>query len=160
MKKLFLFFLTIIAVTTLQAQTGKSAEHPASKSVYAELLGGGIGFSANFDSRFIAQNGFGYRAGLGVVPLKGNTVITIPIGLNDLFGHGPSFFEVEVTGTILTKTSGTFNGKTVSPVFIYPHVGYRYSKPSKSFLGRIYAGPMFYGSNIIPFAGLSLGYTL
>ena len=36
MKKLFLFFLTIIAVTTLQAQTGKSADHPASKSVYAE----------------------------------------------------------------------------------------------------------------------------
>ncbi len=160
MKKLFLFFFGTLAMTTLHAQSAGSSEVATSKSVYAEVLGGGLAFSANYDSRFAGHNGFGFRAGLGVVPLKGNTVITIPLGLNDLFGHGPGYFEVEVTGTVFTETSGKFNGKSVSSVFLYPHIGYRHTRPSKSFLWRIYAGPMFYGSAVVPWLGLSLGYTL
>ena len=159
MKKLSLLLMGAISLLSLQAQSDQS-QSVTSRSVYVELLGSGLAVSANFDSRFNGSKGFGYRLGLGVVPLKSSTVLTIPLGVNAILGSGPSYFEAEATATILTTTTGKFNGKSVSPIFIYPHVGYRYTKPSKSFIGRICAGPMFYGGGVIPYAGLSFGYTL
>lgn len=160
MKKLFLILVGIISVTSLKAQSDNSESAVTTKSVYGELLGSGLAISANFDSRFSGTKGLGYRIGLGFVPLKGTSAITIPFGLNAIFGKRSSFFEAEFTATVLTTSSGKFNGKSVSSVFLYPHIGYRYTKPAKSFFGRIYAGPMFYGSELVPYAGISLGYTL
>ncbi|HVZ95535.1 MAG TPA: hypothetical protein VG847_01570 [Chitinophagaceae bacterium] len=160
MKKLLLILTGVISITSLKAQSDNPESGVTTKSVYAELLGSGLAFSANFDSRFNGTRGLGYRMGLGVVPLKGNTALTIPFGLNAIFGKKSSFFEAEFTATVLTSSSGKFNGKNASAVFIYPHVGYRYTRPAKSFIGRVCIGPMIYGGEIIPYGGLSFGYTL
>ena len=159
MKSIFLFFLNMLVVNSMRAQADASFAG-TTKSVCAEVLGAGIGFSANFDSRFKGQNGLGFRAGLGFVPVTGITILTIPLGVNYITSKRSSHFEAEFTGTVFTSTNGKFNGDKISPVFLFPHVGYRYSKPSKSFLGRIYGGPMFFGGITLPFAGISLGYTL
>ena len=160
MKKLFLILLGALSCTCLKAQS-ESADIPAtSRSIYVELLGSGLAFSANYDSRFSGSKGFGYRVGIGFIPLKGSTPLTFPLGVNAILGNGPSYLEVEATATILTSTKANFNGKKASGIFFYPHIGYRYTKPTKSFIGRIVAGPMFFGSKVIPYAGLSLGYTL
>jgi hypothetical protein len=161
MKKLFFFLLVIIPMISLKAQSDQSSGADAtSRSVYAEILGGGIGFSGNFDSRFRGANGFGFRAGIGVLPATGATILTVPLGLNYITGSHSSHFEAEFTATVFTVTNAKFNGKTISPVFFYPHIGYRYSKPTRSFLGRIYVGPLFFAGHVLPFAGISLGYTL
>ncbi len=160
MKKLCLLFFSTITIISLRAQSGTTPGDITSKSVYVELLGSGLAFSANYDSRFSGSKGFGYRVGIGFIPLKGSTPLTFPLGVNAILGHGPSYFEVEATATILTSTKANFNGKKASGVFIYPHIGYRYTKPTKSIIGRIIAGPVFFGSKVIPYGGLSLGYTL
>jgi hypothetical protein len=158
MKKLLLFFSGLIIVVSLKAQSSASQGSPASKSVYLELLGSGVIFSVNFDSRFKGQNGFGYRVGIGngVSP----SIFIIPLGVNYLTGKGPGHFEAEFTASILTK-SRSYNHKVYStPVLMYPHIGYRHSKPGKSFLWRINAGPLFEPSGrLIPYLGFSLGYT-
>jgi hypothetical protein len=160
MKKLILMLIGVTVITSLKAQSGNSEPTGTSKSVYVEVLGSGIGFSANFDSRFMGSKGFGFRVGVGYVPLTGASTLTIPFGLNYITGAKSSHFEAEATATVLTASGGKLNGKTVSALFIYPHIGYRYTKPSKSFLGRIYAGPILFNGHALPFAGISLGYTL
>ncbi|MCC7400636.1 MAG: hypothetical protein IT214_04035 [Chitinophagaceae bacterium] len=160
MKKLCLILLGVASITSLKAQSDNTQGTVTSKSVYIELLGSGLAFSANFDSRFNGRKGLGYRIGMGFVPLSRRTTLTFPLGVNAILGHGPSYFDAEATATILTSSSGKFNGKEVSRVFIYPHIGYRYTKPTKSFIGRVYVGPLIFSSKVLPFAGLSLGYTL
>jgi len=160
MKKVILVLGCFMVLASANAQSESGETSGTTKSVYAELLGSGLAISANYDSRFSGNKGLGYRVGLGFVPLKGATTLTIPFGVNAIFGKRYSFFEAEFTATILTTTTGKFNGKQASAVFLYPHIGYRYTKPSKSFIGRILAGPMFYGGEVIPFLGISLGYTL
>ena len=160
MKKLCLILLGVVSITSLKAQSDQPERTVTSKTVYIELLGSGLVFSANFDGRFSGNKGLGYRIGMGFVPISGRTTLTFPFGLNALLGHGPSYFEAEATATILTSSTGKFNGKEVSKVFIYPHVGYRYTKPTKSFFGRVCVGPMIFGGKVLPYAGHSLGYTL
>lgn len=159
MKKLLLFLLGFIILISLKAQSSVSQGNATSKSVYLELLGSGISFSVNFDSRFKGQNGFGYRVGIGngISP----NIFIIPFGVNYLTGKGPGHFEAEFTASVLTQ-SRSYDHKVYStPVLIYPHIGYRHSKPSKSFLWRINAGPLFIpDGKLTPYLGFSLGYTL
>jgi len=158
MKKISLFLLGIALIFTAKAQENNSDRTGTSKAVYAELGGGGIGFSANFDSRFQGHTGLGFHAGIGFLPASNRSVISFPIGINTLIGKGASHFEAEVTVTPITAKA-TFNKKT-SSIFIFPHIGYRYTKPARSFNFRINAGPLIFVGKVIPWAGLSFGYTL
>ncbi len=64
---LLIFFITIsISVSAQENKYESSAER--AKSVYIELCGNGIEFSANYDFRFAKkQDGFGARAGIGLL---------------------------------------------------------------------------------------------
>jgi len=157
MKKISLLLLCIALIFTAKGQENKPDGAGTSKAVYAELGGSGLSFSVNFDSRFKGNNGLGYRAGIGFLP--GNrSLLTFPLGINTLIGKGPSFLEAEVTVTP-SSLKAKFH-KTTSSIFIFPHIGYRYSKPSGSFNFRIYAGPLLVAGDVLPWAGLSFGYTL
>lgn len=161
MKKLFLVLLGIVSIISLKAQSDNNdGGTAASRSVYLEVLGGGVGFSANFDSRFSGQKGFGYRVGIGMVPVTGSSVITIPIGFNYMLGRGSSHFVAEVTGTYFSDKNVKIHGSSDNFIIFYPHIGYRYTKPTKSFMGGVYVGPLILGGNTVPWLGLSLGYTL
>ena len=162
MKKLFLSLLGMLSLISLKAQSDQpTAPESTTKSVYVELGGSGLVTSVNFDSRFKGSDGFGFRVGVGAIPLSSVTIVTIPVGLNYITGKGSSHFEAEVTGTFLTATKNAkFLSKALGGVVVFPHVGYRYTKPTKSFFGRIYLGPLFFGGYTLPYAGISLGYTL
>ncbi len=139
------------------ANTGKP-----SMAVYGEFGGSGLIFSGNFDMRFKGHKGPGFRAGIGFFAASDVSVVTFPLGLNTLIGNGPHYFELGASAT-LTTASVTFFDDTEkeSAWFFMPHFGYRYSKPSKSFNGRIYVGPVIAGgSAFFPWGGLSVGYTL
>ena len=144
----------VIACSQAQAQNSS----PATKSVYGEIGGAGLAFSANFDGRFRGFNGIGYRIGLGFLPLTNRSIITVPLGINVLLGKGPSFFEGEVTGTLVSSSAKFKNN--VTSWFVYAHVGYRYAKPSGGFLFRLNAGPLLLSGHVYPWAGLSFGYQL
>jgi hypothetical protein len=163
MKKIFLILSAFISSSVcLFAQSEKSGEiSTTSKAVYGEFGGSGLLFSANFDSRFKGSKGLGFRVGIGGAGGTGGAIITFPFGLNVLTGENAHHFEGGLTATFLTGTGDLSFGDTDASTWIFmPHLGYRYSKPSNSFNGRIYVGPLiFNGAVFFPFGGLSIGYT-
>lgn len=163
MKKLLLILIGVASMIYVKAQlnidddasTGGHAH--TNKSVYGEAAGGGLIFSANFDSRFPGAANLGYRVGLGLFP-GSNTIVTIPVGLYYLIGSAPNYFEVEATGTVGTSEANFEHHK--SNFFFYPHIGYRFNKDSNALFFKIEAGPLFVAGKVYPFPGLGLGYTL
>lgn len=167
MKKIILIILGFVLIAgTAQAQNGKEGSEStvqATKAVYGEFGGSGLIFSGNFDMRFKGHKGLGFRLGIGYAAASDISVVTVPLGLNVLVGNGPHYFELGASGTLTTASVTFFDDETEkgSAWFFMPHLGYRYSKPSKSFNGRIYVGPVIAGgSAFFPWGGLSVGYTL
>jgi hypothetical protein len=164
MKQIILVVLCIVLITgSVQAQKDKSGSEntgPASKAVYGELGGSGFLFSANFDSRFKGSKGLGFRIGIGGAGGTGGGILTIPFGLNALTGNGPNYFEGGITATFITGDI-SLSDNNAGSWFVLPHIGYRYSKPTKSFNGRIYVGPFITSDFVFfPFGGVSVGFTL
>ncbi|MDR0834274.1 MAG: hypothetical protein LBN93_08860 [Candidatus Symbiothrix sp.] len=119
-------FLLIAAMllgsnSLLRAQEGVEVE-TSGRQFYVEMGSLGGLFSANYQSRFSPSErlGWGYHAGLGFTLVdtygydygygsnyndENNTVYTIPVGLNYIFGkaNSPHTFEAGAGVTFLTK---------------------------------------------------------
>lgn len=153
MKKILLVIVCLLStMMLLQAQ--------GNKAVYGELGGNGLVFSANYDARFSKkENGFGFRAGVGLGAGIGLTVVTFPVGINYLIGEAPHHFELGMGATYVSATIDLFDSKETGGGFIYmPTVGYRYAKEKKGFVGRIYVGPIIIGGQaFFPWGGISAG---
>lgn len=159
-KTLFIGLLSFSFFLSAFGQTEDASPAPTSKAVYGEIGGSGLAFSANFDSRFKGYKGLGFRVGIGGAGGTGGGILTFPVGLNVLAGKkGPHFFEAGATVTLVTDAFD-IGDEGGSGWFALPHFGYRYSKPSSSFNGRIYVGPFITsGLFFFPFGGISAGYT-
>ena len=159
MKKIILILLSLpVLAKSSNAQSENSG--PASMAVYGEFLGSGLTFSANFDMRFKGYRGLGFRIGAGYAGADGDGIISFPLGINALLGKGPHHFEVGASATLVTDTYSGFDDGA-SSWFFHPYFGYRYTKPSNSFNGRIYVGPIIAsGFSFFPYGGISVGYTL
>lgn len=73
------------------------------QSVYAEVLGSGIFYTVNFDTRFSNQyKGLGMRLGLGVFPGSDPTII-IPAHVNYLLGSGRHKLEIGLGMTTILE---------------------------------------------------------
>lgn len=147
------------------------------KSVFFELGGNGLGFSANFDSRFSkAEKGFGFRAGIGFIPALNQgdadilfpstpALLTIPFAINHLAGNAPNYFEsalgltyVHVSGTVSSDFWGYSEDVTGSAVAFVPSIGYRFARSGKGFQGRIFISPIIGSGGAAFWGGLSAGY--
>ncbi len=152
---------------------------PTPKAVYnktfiAELGGAGVLFSANFDSRFDANErlGFGYRLGLGFTTVDESTngfnyktvsVPTIPFGVNYLFGkpNSANIFEVGAGATILTKKKSILNYNDYNEGHFLGHFEFQYRRQpiDGGFAWRIGFTPIINpDGDILPFAGIGIGY--
>ncbi len=131
------------------------------KAVYGELGGNGLVFSANYDMRFTkAENGFGFRVGVGYAGGTDVSVVTFPVGINYLTGKEAHHLELGIGVTPVTATVDIFNDEDAkgSTTFIMPTIGYRYAKVGKGFIGRIYVGPVIVGGGFFfPWGGISAG---
>ncbi|MVN89831.1 hypothetical protein GO816_01700 [Mucilaginibacter sp. HME9299] len=141
-------------------------EGPRAQSVYAELAGPGLLFSANYDTRFSkARNGWGARAGAGYLSADNNSILTLPVQINYLLGKQGKYFEVGL-GATFVSTKGSNNDDNF---FVFDDAsttigtmtfGYRYQPIDGGFNFRASLNPIFNKSNFIPYYfGLSFGYT-
>lgn len=149
---------------------------PGQTSFYAELGGPGILFSANIDRRFKASRlGFGWRFGIGFVTADESTidqngyysyepasVITVPAGLNYIFGKedSPHTFEVGAGVTYAGKKLDIYNfydDKTSQWFGTFTFM-YRRQPVNGGFSWRIGFTPLVAKGYIQPAAGVSLGY--
>ena len=169
MKKVFLTTVIVsIAICSLHAQ--------ANKSVFLEVGGNGLGFSANFDSRFTkSEKGFGFRAGVGFMPPTHSEtdiiypstpfMLTVPLAINHLAGKAPNYFEsgigityVYTSGNVSSEFWGYSEDATGSSLAFVPSVGYRHAKTGKAFQWRTVISPVFGPGGAMFWMGLSLGY--
>ena len=179
MKKL-IGVLTLLAVAfTSEAQTdGKSTG--TSKLFFAEAGGPGILFSANFDSRFKPQTrvGLGFRAGVGftladdesftvqngIYSSRTNSIVTVPIGLNYLFGKpsSPNMFEVGAGITVLSKKASILSYNDYKERNLMGHFEFMYRRQpvDGGFSWRVGFVPIINtDGDIFPFAAVGLGFT-
>lgn len=161
MKKICILITIGFVFFSANAQKEASmSSGPASKALYGEFGGSGILFSFNYDQRFKGHKGLGFRAGFGMLAAGGEALISIPVGINGLALEGPHHIEYGFSGTLFSDTYSGFDEGSSTWIFM-PHIGYRYTKPSNSFNGRVYIGPIVAdGFTFFPFGGLSVGYTL
>jgi len=179
MKKILLAFsLSILTIAQLVAQdkTPVSAEKKLStyepgdraQSVYFELLGAGLTYSFNYDSRFQnTLNGLGGRVGVSYLSADGNSIFTAPIMLNYLLGKHGKYFEMGVGATFVNFDSNKANNSNNEILFVessgvYGNMvfGYRKQPVDGGFMFRAGISPIFNANNFLPYYGyISLGYS-
>jgi len=160
---LLLFAVGIITFNSVQAQV---AERTKSQGVFVEVLGNGLIYSVNYDTRFSQRfDGFGGRAGIGYIAIEGTRLTTMPFLVNYLFGKEKHFFEIGVGTTFLAASD---NSATIGPVgdrerdsaFIGTmSLGYRLEPTDGGFTFRAGITPFFDSSIFWPlWPQVSFGY--
>ncbi len=86
------------------------------KIIFLEGLGAGVYASVNFDMRFKKDenDGFGFRAGVGNSFILDENIMTIPLGVNYVFGKRKHGLLAGVNGTVgvfKRLRPGAFNRK-------------------------------------------------
>ncbi len=141
------------------------------QTVFFELLGAGLLYSANYDTRFSNMpDGLGARVGIGFTSLDGKSFFSAPVQLNYLLGNGNKFFEIGVGATYLSINDREhddfdFNDDDIfldfddgKAVFGTLNFGYRY-QPANGFSFRTGITPIFNSNGFLPYwFNVSFGY--
>ena len=153
MKQNLLFFAFLFVATTFSF--GQRAQ-----TVYVELLGNGIIFSANYDTRFTnTPDGWGGKIGLGYVGSDGSSALTIPLQVNHLLGKDGKYFEIGLGATYVGGTTDNFDDFEDDLIGTMTFA-YRRQPVDGGFNFRVGVTPLFDENTFWPFwFGLSLGYT-
>ncbi len=166
-KTSFLSFTTLILfmglfVNISMAQDGLRTR---SQSVYMEVLGNGLTYSLNYDTRFgQSLKGIGGRIGIGYVALDGNSLTSVPFVVNYLFGKDKHYFEVGAGATLLSAAASSDfgpvgSGEKGSTFIGTMSLGYRLEPLDGGFTFRAGITPLFDRSTFFPFwPQVSFGY--
>jgi hypothetical protein len=108
-KQLFLvsifLFVSAIAVHAQDNASNASADDELqnrAQSVYFEILGPGVLYSFNYDSRFQnTPDGLGGRIGVSLIVADGSSLFTLPAMVNYLLGNDGKYFEMGLGATYL-----------------------------------------------------------
>ncbi len=154
-------YLLLIAGFTLFASPTFAQE--ATKTVFVELGGNGLIFSANYDMRFGDKiNGLGARLGLGYVGggSAGATVVTVPAMINYLLGKDGKYFEVGAGITYISAgTDFIDDGFSDSSLLGAMTFMYRSQPVNGGFMWKIGFTPILAEGIFIPYwVGLGIGY--
>jgi hypothetical protein len=150
--------VAFVLLTGIMTSMGVHAQKPV---VYGEL--GGPGFASfNIDMRFSkADDGFGFRAGVGGFSLEDNDgVLTIPIGINYIASKDKkNYFETGVGVTYLSDQNSNNNDQLFGDTFGHLTLGYRRQRPDGGFFFRAALNPVFGKFGFFPFyGGVAFGY--
>lgn len=176
MRKKCLYFVVFTSLFLILNQSLFAQEEKiANKTFYAELGGGGILMSVNFDKRFDSNSklGGGFRIGIGYGMgyasewgYKTKTFYSIPVGLNYVFGKPNSTASFELGGGITFLTQNVWTDFILDYVETGHSLGYftfmfRLAPPDGGFSFRVGYTPLV---NLVPtidwirMGAISLGY--
>ena len=159
-----------IATPNAQAQEALSRSRDlnfARNSIFLEILGNGLLYSLNYDHKIF--NHLSARIGgmyLGVsedISDERVSLLLVPLMANYLVGSGSSRLEIGAGLTLgsvggnIDAAGGDFDEGGIAA--FTSTIGYRLQPTDGGFLFRIGFTPVFTGSGILPWAGLSLGGT-
>jgi hypothetical protein len=172
LKTMLVCLLANFLYTTSSAQTqatptpADSAKITRPQTLFVELLGPGVTFSANYDTRFFKKHdGLGIRIGIGYFVDEDLTLTTFPVQINYLLGKKGKFFEIGAGATYASLKDKNGGNTTVlsfgdaSTVIGSLTFGYRYQPVDGGFSFRGSFNPLFNSRSFVPYLGLSFGYT-
>jgi hypothetical protein len=170
MKTAVLFFILLLALDSVsQTLNAKPMGTYHRSQLFGEAAGTGVGLSLHYESMYWrGKNGIGFSAGGGLCPFIDAAAITIPFGLDYVYGNKYGF-ELGFGSTPLI-----FTGEYASDSewMLYFLGGYRQSLLDGDLIGRIFFSPFLakegsiLASNLdvkgkfIPYGGVSLGILL
>lgn len=158
-KYLLTLFVALFVTNTAFSQEINSASRPLKKhSIYVELGGNSLLYSINYDLLIPLSKGIKLSAGSGfsqVSTIKINDEnygpsFCVAPALNILFGRRAHHFETGIS---------TFVPLHVGLLAIGARIGYRYQRPKGGFLFRFALTPQFVYAGMLPWVGVSLGFT-
>lgn len=160
---LLTFFLVLMTSKSFSQEEGY---RDRSQAVYVEVLGNGLIYSFNYDTRFGQSiKGLGGRAGIGHLAIDGSRLTTFPFLINYLFGKDKHYFEVGAGATLITASTnssdfGPIGSREKGSTFIGTmSFGYRLEPQQGGFLFRAGITPIFDRTSFFPFwPQVSLGY--
>lgn len=138
------------------------------RTVFLEVGGPGLALTVNYDTRFKnTRDKWGYTAGIGYYNTGSNSVFSIPLQVNYLWGFGQSggdsFMEFG-GGTTFVYSKGSTNGTyfqfdNVTGFIGTATIGYRFQQDNGGINFRISFVPILYDEGLIAAGGFSIGYT-
>jgi hypothetical protein len=189
MKKIVLLIIMMFAIAINGfSQILRIERDFANKAIYAELGGGGVIMSFNFDTRFTNSNlGWGGRIGLGFgisdfvtyeryesesyydygyyysESSVTHSYYSIPVEISYILGRHNSRHTFEIGGgiTALTRKVSLYNYDSEQAGYILGHLSfmYRIAPPKGGFSFRIGLTPIIgTGGDLFPMAAVSFGY--
>jgi hypothetical protein len=156
-----------IVVTKIKTDTVvvPPAKHTGNKILFAEIGGAGIAISVNYDMRFKKgqKDGLGFRAGIGYFAAGNNTVFTVPLQVNYLYGSDGKYLELGLGGTFVNSRGDNYSSPvwefdTVTGMAATATIGVRY-EPNKALNFRLGYVPIYSTYGLINAGGFSIGYT-
>lgn len=166
-KSNFLAFSSLFILLTLFSNSATAQEGFRTKgqAVFFEVLGNGLTYSLNYDTRFNQSlKGLGGRAGIGHLAVDGTSLTSFPFLLNYLFGKDKHYFEVGAGATLLVASTssdfGPVGSREKGSAFIGTmSFGYRLEPQEGGFLFRAGITPIFDRTSFFPFwPQISFGY--
>jgi hypothetical protein len=164
MRSALLVFLISVCASSADAQSDSSHANEiltASNSVYAELGGPALYYSANYDRLILTQ--LGIRVGFGLVEANDrHWALMLPVFLEWLPEARPwtnSNLEFDA-GFVYHSDAVSIWYENIenSGTYFAVGVGYRYQSIDDGILFRITATPLFFKHEVFLFGGVSLGY--
>ena len=156
--------LFVLSVTAAHAQNNALSvgSSERAQSIYFEILGSGVTYSFNYDTRFQdTRDGLGGRIGLSYISIDDNSVFTLPAMLNYLLGKEGKYFEMGLGATYVSTNDDDAGLYVDEPNFIGTMVfGYRSQPVDGGFMFRGGVAPIISEGDFIPYYPyLSFGYT-
>ncbi|MBK8954641.1 MAG: hypothetical protein IPM34_03665 [Saprospiraceae bacterium] len=132
----------------------------SNQSVYAELLGNGLIFSFNYDTRFSDKpTGLGGRFGLGFIGKGDEGALLIPMQLNWLLGKDGKYFEIGLGTTYVGGTQEFFE-EDIDHFVGTLTFGYRRQPLDGGFMWKAAITPILADGFFWPYyVGFGLGYS-
>lgn len=160
--------ILLSSLTYAQDCAGNLSETLQRENAVDVTIGGtGLAISVNYNKIILVKPNYFVNAsvGIGSVPFVGG--LTIPHQLTFNFGENSSFFEVGLGGTYWSGESNSSGyTETINSYQLSPIIGYR-KYLNNNLVFRAYANPLIHisgeyfveGSSLVPYFGISIGYT-
>ena len=166
MKKFFILVFTFLLVVLSQSTFGQEENEGSNHGVFLELLGNGIFYSVNYDTRFSKKkDGFGGRVGFGYIGVDGDHYSSFPFLINYLKGKNGHYFEFGAGANYLVVDTENRINSSPSSIERWEgwsgtvSLGYRFQPSEGGFLFRAGLTPIFRKDEIRPFwPQVSIGY--
>ncbi|MVZ60413.1 hypothetical protein [Sphingobacterium humi] len=134
-------------------------EDKRAQGVFFEVLGTGLAYSFNYDTRFQnRRDGIGGRVGISYYSMDGVSLFTLPVSLNYLLGKNGHYFEMGAGATYVNANEEGVeeggdvfiveSGSTVVGNMVF---GYRKQPVDGGFLFRAGFAPLFKSGDFLPY---------